>query len=199
MPELSYPVIPAHKEELRRYVQGVYGGTITEVLTKENFLKKMWGAMSSLVHHSKSNLLVQHAVRMYPNLTCRAYVILSIRYGSFGYQPVMHAVLMDFIDMLDKDIDEVELDACAYARSSHPNSFFPELFQLREMISTVYGGKHFDISVLPSTPHHAFVLIANNCPELFLEKISPETVYGHMQVLARKMDEIHSQIASSQK
>lgn len=199
MSELSYLVIPAHKEELRKRIRNIYGSEHTETLTKENFLKETWRVMSSFVHHNKRNLLIQYAAREYPNFTCRAYVILSIRFGKFGYEPTMRSVLDDFVDMLDKDFDEVELGACTYAERKYALSFFPELYALREMINVVYGAKYFDLSVLPPTPHHAFVLIANNCPELLLNKTSPEALYGHMQVLARKIDELHSLVSSNTK
>jgi|GEM_PF-3676145 len=196
MPELSDSII-SNKKELRDLVASIYGGDDLP-LTRENFRSELWRALANVVHYNKHNPLIQHAVREYPTLICRAYSILSIRFGSFCYAPMTKSILFDFIEMLDNDIDEVELAACAYAQSQRGKKvFFPELFVIREMVHTIYNVKYFDTSVLPPTPHHAFAIIANNMPELFSSNMSPEALYGHMQVFARKFDELHVIVESS--
>ncbi len=154
-----------------------------------DFLKTVWEAIGSFVHHNKTNPLLQQTVKAYPDLVPRAFAILTIQFGAYTYEPKKPAILKDLARMLDEDLVEKELSVCAYAANRN-GSFFPGLHGFMEDIRGIYGAEHFPLEVLPPNPYHAYALFVLNHPTLLETKLSPEALFGHLAVMHSKMTKV---------
>lgn len=183
--------IPSLKAGLRNQLFLIYGATGGETMTKAKFLHELWNAIASLVQHNKDNSLIWSAVRKLErgDLIPRAFLILSVQYGACSSEPFKIEVLKDFIDMLDKDLEEELLNVCIYAEGKK-RSFFPELHQAWKNIQEVYGAAEFSCSVLPPTPYYAYSLLALNSPNDILHKTRHAKLFGELSVLQYNMQEI---------
>ncbi len=146
-------------------------------LLRDEFLHRSWEVLNSFTRYHKRNPLIAHAVKMYPDLVPRAYLILTSLFGTFTYLPSERDILRGFIDMLDGDLDEKELSVGEYVKDKE-NGFFPGLFPLMQKIREVYGAEHFNRDVLPPTPYHAYALIVLNHPEKITGEVSQEELFG---------------------
>ena len=138
--------------------------------------------MASLVRYNKENPLVLAAVRRYPDLIPRAFVILSVLYGLYSSPPSKLGVVKDFAGMLDKDLDENEARVRAYAKIRRGGTFFSKLSKVWEMIRAIYSSEHYIPGALPPTPYHAYALYVLNNSELLEQNISTEELFSRMVV-----------------
>lgn len=172
----------ALKDKLLR-VYG-YGG---ESLSKEDFLRDSWGAIASFVKYNRTDPLIASAVRQHPDLIPRTYTLLTILYGAYGHEPNIRGILKDFIDMLNKDLVEEELQICEYARQKTEWSFFPGLQKTWGAIREVYGAEPFDLNLLPPTPYHAYAMLVLNRPESIKRNTDTEEMFGKLSTLHNQM------------
>lgn len=187
---------PNSKETLYHHINLVYG-LPGEPILKEEFLHRTWESACSLVRHNRTHKLIQNAVGEYSDLCARVYVLLTILHGAYSHEPNIVTILKDLVGLLDKDLVEEEMQVCAYAeKASVP--YFPGLLGTWENIQHVYREKYFPLSVLPRTPHLAYVLYTLNRAEAIGRPTRPEEVFGTLSVMHAKMGEIHSIVQASQ-
>lgn len=153
-------------------------------MEKQNFLKELWQLLGLFLRMTRHEPLINDAVGRLENkdLLLRAFHILSILYGSFEDPPHKLPILREFIDMLDKDLDEIEIDTCVYAKTK-TSGFFPELIVLSQNIRTVYGTKEFATELLPPTIYQAYTLLTLNRPQDILNKTSHAKLFGEIHFL----------------
>ena len=183
--------VPALKQVLNERIFTQHGGFRGEVLTKEIFLKSLWQHIASLVQYNRENSLVQTAVLDYPELIPRMYVLLSLLYGSYSYQPDIVSILKDLVKHLDQDLEEEELRICEYARGVGKDGFYPELSLTWTMIRRVYGAKEFGLDFLPPTPYHAYALLTLNRPQV-IGSTDHATYFAAMADLHQSMQNVVS-------
>lgn len=158
-------------------------------LVPEEFLHRTWDVLSRFVHWGKQNRLIQDAVKRYPDLIPRAYHIITVLYNAYGYVPHTKALLKDFIEILDDDLDEHELRVYEYAKYPK-NGFLPGLSRVMPVIREVYGAKHFSLEVLPPSPYHAYVLFTLNHQGDIKREVSPAELFGILSIHDSQMKEI---------
>lgn len=168
-----------------------YGTLRGEPMNKADFLHDLWSALGSFVHHNKQNSLIQNAVYKleHGDLIPRTFLILSVLYGSYGHEPDRVGILKDFINMLDKDLDEEELRICEYAQGKS-DAFFPELSRVWIHIREIYGAAEFDLAVLPPTPYYAYSLLVLNRRQFVLGNINLATMFGALSILYHQMQNV---------
>jgi hypothetical protein len=156
-----------------------YGELRGEQMSKATFLHDLWRSLSSFTLNNKANSLVQDALcrTEHDDLVPRAFLILSVLYGSYDSARDEMSPLKDFIGMLGKDLDEEELRILAYAeRKVH--CFFPELRFVWRTIREIYGAEEFDLALLPPTPYHAYSLLVLNRPEIAFSPAHHDAVFN---------------------
>lgn len=160
----------------RLFIQ--YGEFRGEQMSKATFLHDLWCALSTFTLNNESNSLVQDAMSKlrYGDLPHRAFLILSILYGSYEGERDKMEPLKDFIGMLGKDLDDEELRILAYAEGK-THTFFPELRFAWKTIRKVYGAKEFDLTLLPPTPYYAYSLLVLNRPEIAFSPAHLDAVF----------------------
>jgi len=177
-------------EALRQWVieqHGFYG----KPLRKEVFLREVWASFNSITRFNQKNSFIQNAGFEYPDFVPRAYLVFSILYGSYGYEPDTAHILNDFIYALDKDLEERELRVCEYARMQGDNTFFPELYRRWMDIRKIYGAKEFDLELLPPTPYIAYALLTLNKPKLVTrENVGLPTLFEELTIMRHKMQRL---------
>lgn len=168
-----------------------YGGLCNKPLTKASFPYEIWDGLASFVQQNKGNSLIQDAMvnLRHGGLIPRAFLILSVLYGSYSYQPDKAHILKDFINMLDEDLDETELRICEYAEGK-TNAFFPELYAVWQNIRKVYGAAEFSLAVLPHTPYHAYSLFVLNRPKGLDGGLRDAALFGELSVLHHQMQTV---------
>ena len=168
-----------------------YGGLCSEPLTKASFPHELWDGLASFVQQNKGNSLIQDAMvnLRHGGLIPRVFLILSVLYGSYSYQPDKPHILKDFINMLDEDLDETELRVCEYAEGQ-TSAFFPELYVVWQNIRQVYGAAEFSLTVLPHTPYHAYSLFVLNRPKSLDGNLRHAALFGELSVLHHQMQTI---------
>ena len=151
----------------------------------------LWRALSSFTLNNKANSLVQDAVYKldHGDLIPRTFLILSILYGSYGYEPDEVSILKDLVRMLGDDLDEEELRVLEYA-GTKTHTFFPELRFVWKTIREVYGTKEFDLALLPPTPYHAYSLFVLNRPEIAFSPAPLDAVFGVLTGLNHHMQKV---------
>lgn len=156
-----------------------YGEPRGPQMIKATFLHNLWRALSTFILNNKSNSLMQDAVHklQHDDLPHRAFLILSILYGSYDGERDEMSPLKDFILMLGEDLDEEELRICEYA-DGKVHTFFPELRFVWRNIREIYGTEGFDLETLPSTPHQAYSLLVLNRPEIAFSPAHLDAVFG---------------------
>jgi len=159
-------------------------------MQKKNFLQELWHTLGLFTQHNRGNSLIQSAVLNLENgdLVPRTFVILSIQYGSFSCEPDKKNILKDFVEMLNKDLDEEELRVCKYAEGKD-YSFFPELHTVWNNICTLYNKNEFDLAMLPPTPHYAYAFLALNRPKTFSE-LHGATLFDELSLLEQQMQKV---------
>lgn len=188
MSELSFLVLPKHREELIALIKNNYTRINHTPIPKDQFLGELWRAVSIFIRNNVDNMLIRHTLAIHPNLIHQAFVVLSVWHGSRGDTPTIQGVLMEFVEMLKNDFRQVEQNFFYHVKVQKGVQYFPELIPVWSAMREIYEhNDRFDTSVLPTTAHHAFVLIANRNQKLFFYKdIEPESLYGHIHVLMRK-------------
>lgn len=164
-----------------------YGELRGEQMRKETFLHDLWRALSTFTLNNKSNSLMQDATRKlkHDDLPHRAFLILSIWYGSYYGERDKMEPLKDFISMLSKNLDEEELRILEYAEGK-TYTFFPELRFAWKTIRKIYGTEEFDLALLPPTPYYAYSLLVLNCPEIAFSPTHLDTVFDILVGLNHK-------------
>lgn len=178
------------KEALYHYIDLVYGH-YREPILKEVFLQRTWEIICSLTRHNREHPLIQESVREYRDLCARAYVLLTVLYGAFSHEPSTTSILKDFVRLLGKDLIEEEMKFCAYAEKATA-PYFPGLLETWQDIQHVYQKKYFSLSVLPRTPHLAYVLYTLNNAKAIGKTTSPEEIFGTLSVMHARMNEVLS-------
>lgn len=165
-----------------------YGGLRGKQMSKSTFLQDLWRDLSTFTANNKGNSLVQDAVYKldHGDLIPRAFLILSILYGSYAGERDEMEPIKDFIAMLGEDLDEEELRVCGYA-DGKTQTFFPELYCLWRNIREVYGMTEFNLSVLPPTPYYAYSLFTLNRPADISSEMRRTTLFGELSVLHHQM------------
>lgn len=168
-----------------------YGGFRGVQMSKATFLHDLWRALSSFTLNNKANSLVQDAVYKldHGDLIPRAFLILSVLYGSYSYEPDEMSPLKDLVRMLGDDLDEEELRVLEYAEGK-THTFFPELRFVWRTIREVYGTEEFDLALLPPTPYHAYSLLVLNRPEIAFSSAHLDAVFGILMGLNHRMQKV---------
>jgi hypothetical protein len=179
------------KAVLRNQLLIQYGELRSEPMKKANFLRDLWRALASFTQNNRENSLIHSAVLKleHGDLVPRAFLILSVLYGSYNYEPEETSILKDFISILDEDLDEEELRVCIYANKK-VHAFFPELHRLWQNIREVYGMEGFDLRGLPPTPYYAYSLFVLNRPEDIGRNLRRTTLFGELSILHHQMQKI---------
>lgn len=188
--------IATEQTALRGLIDAVYERN-GEPLSKKDFLSDSWHAIANFVRYNKENLLIQEAVRQYPDLILRTFVVLSVLYGAYTYAPRKVVVLKDFVAMLGKDLMQEELRVCTYAKTKGAGSFFPELSRAWATIQEIYGAERSRSEALPVTPYRAYALYVLNHSGLLGKNISPEEISEHLSADEGKLRQIVAHIKSS--
>lgn len=168
-----------------------HGGLCAEPLTKASFPHELWGALASFIQQNRSNSLIQSAIinLRHGGLIPRSFLILSVLYGSYSYQPSKARILKDLVNMLDEDLEEKELRVCEYAEGK-VNTFFPELGVVWKNIREVYGAAEFSLDVLPHTPYHAYSLFVLNRPRSLDGNVRHAALFEDLSVLHHQMQTV---------
>lgn len=188
MSELSFLVLPKHRDELISFVEDNYSRTGLLPLSREEFLGEFWRAISNFVRINSQNLFLRHALSIYPNLIHRAFVILSVWFATRDNPPTLHNSLLELIEMLQHNLNVIEQNVTRSGMSNVHAQYFSGVCKMWNVVCSIYEQSNiFDSDILPSTAHHAFVLIANRNPKLFFQQnIEPELIFGHIHVLMKK-------------
>lgn len=168
-----------------------YGEPRGAQMSKETFLQDLWRSISSFTLNNKANSLVQDAVYKleHGDLIPRVFLILSVLYGSYSYEPDEMSPLKDMIRMLGEDLDEEELKVLEYAEGK-THTFFPELRFVWKTIREIYGAEEFDLTILPPTPYHAYSLLVLNRPEIAFSPAHHDAVFGVLMGLNYRMQKV---------
>lgn len=175
---MKYEDIAPPKLELLDWATRMCGELRSAPMTKENFLRGSRHAITSIVRFHKSNPLIKGAVMRLRDgdLNHRAFLILSILYGSHPSEPDRLSFLKDFIGLLENDLEEEEVRTCKYAEGKR-NSFYPELYVLWKNIQEVWQDVDLNHSVLPPTPYIAYGLMVLNRSKEVHEMISGRRLF----------------------
>lgn len=185
------------KALLKEYIVNTFGRR-GDPIAQENFLHAVWNTTSSFTKMHRDSLLIEKAVKEHRDLLARTYLILTMQYGAFTGEPDTVSVLKDFVGLLDKDFDKKEEEICAYAaQAKFP--FFPGLVEVWRSIKSAYDTKYLDVSVLPRTPHLAYVLFTLNSEEPIGNRyMGAEEMFGNLAKLNGQMRTIHDIVRDSQ-
>lgn len=188
---MSVENIALSKTDLMEWFVVVKGELRTNYLQKENFLTELWKLLSSMTQFNKDNPLIHSAVfRLeHGDLIPRAYLILSLLYGSHSCEPSSISIAKDFIEMLDKELDTEEFRVTVYA-SENKNRFFPELLRVWEMIHSIYDDKNASFDFLPATRYYAYMLLTRSRTVSDLCKITEAEISGELRVLQFRWQEV---------
>jgi hypothetical protein len=182
--------IAREHDALKSWINMVHGPKSDEALTRQAFLRESWDGIASLVHWNKQHPLVQESVRQHPDLIPRGFAILTMLYGVYTYEPTKRAVLNDFVTLLGNEPIEEELKVMEYAKTQRMGSFFNELSKIMLFIGKIYRAPHFELALLPPTPHQAYALFVLNHGDLLHKNISAEELFGHLSVNYSMMKKI---------
>ena len=159
----------AESSNFKRLLHERYTPTAT-YLTRKQFLKRLWSTLSDIVQHNRNHILIEGAVKRYPDLVPRSFVILSLQYGSFSADADLRNIISDFTGHLTADLDDVLEQIVQYSDNRDKNSivFFSGLNHLWSGICEQY--ENIDDpkigTMIPPTPYHAYAILALNRPDL---------------------------------
>ena len=170
--------VAAEKAVLQEQIEQIYVCDRGIRLAPDKFLHRTWNMLGMLVGLNKQNPLIQDAIKNYPDLTRRAFFIITALFGAYSLPPTELDLLREFVHMLDDDLDEKELRVWAYAKNKN-HGFFPGLFGVMEQIRRVYDDtERFRPDMLPSRPYQAYAIFVLNNPEKISEEISLEELFN---------------------
>lgn len=160
-----------------------------EILSKKEFLYRLWSVFSLIIQYNRTSPLVLKSIEKCPYIIPRLYTVISILYGAFGHEPQLKNIAKEFVCMLSDDIDKKEINVLKYA-SVRKYSFFPELYSVWEKINEIYTSGSFDVSNLPITPYHAYSLLTLNHSEIIAKNTNIREIFATLVNLQNNRNEI---------